>query len=363
MALEVAIDGLLASHPEAAGRGLGRYVDALLTSLVEVPGIEVTALMLGPRALPPDVHRVDVRRLDPHIRLEWYEHVVRIGFDARRTHADVFHSPGVHPPAWYRGRWVQTLHDVTPLAFASNEWGVEPFRWRLRGALMRRADAVICISQHTADEGMRRLGLSAERLHVVYHGVAPVFRREIAPFVSDQPYVLFVSGYGPNKGFAEAFAVADRIAGDGFPHVLRVVGGYEGEHSLRVDRLRRAAQHPERILLDGQIDDEQLAARYRGADALVVTSRHEGFGLPIIEAMAAGTPVLSFENSALGEIVGDGGLLVPDGDVRRLAEELGAVLRDDAARADLSRRARQRSIVFDWDRCATEHAEIYALVA
>lgn len=358
--IDVTIDGLLASHPEAAGRGLGRYVDTLLTSLAGVSGLDVTALMLGDKALPPDVHRVDLHRLDPHIRLEWYEHVLRVGFDAQRTRPDVFHSPGVHPPAWYRGRWVQTLHDVTPLVFPSDEWGVEPFRWRIRGALMRRADAVICISRHTADLGLRYLGLAPGRLHVVHHGVAPVFRDPAPAFVADRPYLLLVSGFGPHKGFAEAFGVVDRLADAGFAHELRVVGGFEGPHARSVDALRRAARHPERILLEGQVDDAVLAGRYRGADALMVTSRYEGFGLPVIEAMAVGTPVVSFDNSALGEIVGDGGVLVPDGDVVRFADELGALLRDETARADLQRRALTRSADFSWDRCAQQHAEIYA---
>ena len=361
--LDVVIDGLLASHPEAAGRGLGRYVDALLTNLPTVPGLNLTALMLGDRPLPPDVQRVDVRRLDPHLRLEWYEHIARVGFDAQRTRADVFHSPGVHPPLWYRGPWVQTLHDVTPLEFASDEWGVEPFRWRVRGALMRRAEAVICVSQHSADMGIRHLGLTSRRLHVVYHGVAPIFREPADPFTSDRPYLLLVSGFGPHKGFAEAFAVMDRVVDAGWPHELRVVGGFDGAQAVRVDRLRRAATHPDRIVLEGQIDDADLARRYRGTAALLVTTRHEGFGLPTIEAMAAGAPVVSFDNSALGEIVGDGGVLVPDGDVTRFVHEVEALLRDDAARAELSRRGQRRSETFSWDRCAHEHAEIYALVA
>src|SRR4051794_16439963 len=268
--VRVAVDGLLASHPEAAGRGLGRYVDALLTDLPLVPGVELTAL--------GEFHRVN-----PHIRLEWYEHILRIGFDARRMGADVFHSPGLDPPVWYRGPWVQTLHDVTPLAFPSEDWGVEPFRWRVRGALMRRANAVICISQHTADLGVRHLGLRPERLHVIHHGAAPVFHEPVAPFLADRPYVLMVSGFGPHKGFAEAFDVIGRLADAGLAHELRVVGEYSTTQMTRVEQLRAAARHPDRIRLEGRLDDLELASRYRGTDGLMVTSRYEGFGLPALE--------------------------------------------------------------------------------
>ena len=135
----VAIDGLLVSDPDAAGRGLGRYVDALLTSLVDVGDLEVTALMAGPRALPPTVRRVDVHRIRRPQRLAWYEHIARIGRDARRAQPDVFHSPGLEPPLRYRRPWVQTLHDVIPLVYPSELWGPELARWRLRGRLMRHA--------------------------------------------------------------------------------------------------------------------------------------------------------------------------------------------------------------------------------
>ena len=356
------MDGLVACHPEAAGRGLGRYVGALLDDLPRA-GVDVTALLTGDRPLPADVRGVEVHRANPHIRVEWYEHVLRVGFDAARTRPDVFHSPGVDPPAWYRAPWVQTLHDVTPLVFPSDEWGVERFRWRVRGTLMRRAAAVICISQHTADAGLRLLGLRPERLHVIHHGVADVFAEETAPFVGERPYVLMVSGFGPHKGFAEAFDVIGRIADAGFPHDLRVVGDFRGPHAALVAQLHAAARRPDRIDLEGRLDDRTLAGRYRGADAVIVTSRYEGFGFPALEAMASGAPVVAFDNSSLPEIIGDGGVLVPDGDVIAFTRELTALLSDDAARRDVGSSGSRRARQFSRERAAQQHAEIYASVA
>ena len=258
---------------------------------------------------------------------------------------------------------MQTLHDVTPLVFPSEDWGVEPFRWRVRGALMRRAQAVICISQHTADLGVRHLGLRPERLHVIHHGASPVFGEPVAPFVGDRPYVLMVSGFGPHKGFAEAFDVIGRLADAGLAHELRVVGEYSATQMTRVEQLRAAARHPDRIRLEGRLDDLQLASRYRGTDGLMVTSRYEGFGLPALEAMTAGAPVVAFDNSAVGEVVGDGGVLVPDGDVEAFTGELRALLTDDTARDDLRSSGVRRAQHFSRERSARQHAEIYALVA
>ena len=361
--VRVTVDALPACHPEAAGRGLGRYVDALLADLPSIAGLEITALVTGRRSLPSGAREAELHRVHPHVRLEWYEHILRVGFDAARTTPDVFHSPGVDPPVWYRRPWVQTLHDVTPLVFPSDDWGVEPFRWRVRGALMRRAAAVICISRHTADLGVRHLGLRAERLHVIHHGVASVFGEEAPPFVADRPYVLMVSGFGPHKGFAEAFDVVGRLADAGLPHELRVVGELQGAHAARVDQLRAASRHADRIRLEGRLDDRALAGRYRGADAVIVTSRYEGFGLPALEAMTSGTPVVAFDNSSLPEIVGDGGVLVPDGDVAAFTRALADLLVDDSARDDVGRRGKDRAAQFSRQRCAQQHAEIYASVA
>ena len=361
--LRVAVDGLAVSHPDAAGRGVGRYVECLLVQLAGRPDLEVTALTDGSDGLPSAVQRRQVRRLDRHVRLEFYEHILRVGFDARQVRAHVFHSPGLEPPAWYPGRWVQTLHDVTPLVFPSDDWGVEPFRWRVRRALMRRADAVICVSQHVGDLAVRALDIDARRIHVVHHGVAQSFRDSGPGFDTDRPYVLMVSAYGPHKGFEEAFQVLDRLAAAGLDHELRVVGEIDGVGASVVARLRDATQHPDRIVVEGRLPDDELARRYRSAAAVVITSRYEGFGFPAVEAMAAGAPVVAFDNSSLPEIIGDGGLLVPDGDVVRFADELAVVLRDDRARDELRIRGRRRADEFSWDRCAQQHTEIYAAIA
>src|SRR5207237_9291849 len=116
---------------------------------------------------------------------------------------------------------------------------------------------------------------------------------------------------------------------------------------------------PRPDLVDGVGYVDDLAALYRQAAVLVVTSRHEGFGLPVVEAMASGTPVVAFTNSALPEVVGDAGLLVPDGDVDAFARAVCSLLDDEATRSELARRGVTRAQRFSWETTAAATVAAY----
>jgi alpha-1,3-rhamnosyl/mannosyltransferase len=111
----------------------------------------------------------------------------------------------------------------------------------------------------------------------------------------------------------------------------------------------------------GFVDD--LADTYRRADIFISTSRYEGFGLPAVEAMASGTPVVAFANSAIPEVVGDGGLLVPDGDVPAMVDAVRSLLDDRSRREDVRSRGLERAKHFSWERCGAVHADVYRSVA
>jgi alpha-1,3-rhamnosyl/mannosyltransferase len=178
---------------------------------------------------------------------------------------------------------------------------------------------------------------------------------------ADRPTVLYVGEYGPHKGFAEAFAAAGLIAEAGLPHRLGMVGFLAPWYEPIVRDLRAASSHPERIDLLGYVDD--IVSAYQHADAVVVTSRYEGFCLPALEAMACGTPVVAFANSAIAETVSGGGILVPDGDVEALVAALADVLSDQVAWKDVSELGIKHARGFTWERCARDHAEVLRAVA
>jgi glycosyltransferase involved in cell wall biosynthesis len=172
--------------------------------------------------------------------------------------------------------------------------------------------------------------------------------------------VLLVSAYDARKGFSEAFAVIDALADAGHPHVLKVAGDLPSWVRPTVETMRSRSRHPERVQLLGFVDD--LPSLYWGAAATIVTSRYEGFGLPALEAMAAGSPVVAFANSSLPEVVGEGGLLVADGDISAFVVAVELLLSDESRRADTVTAGLARAATFTVDAMIDGHVNVYRSV-
>ncbi|HZT64249.1 MAG TPA: glycosyltransferase family 1 protein [Acidimicrobiales bacterium] len=337
----------------SALRGVGTYLRQLLAQLATRSDVEVTALVRPGVPLPPGVGRLALRRLAPD-RWATAEHHLLLPRDLARGGADVAHSPALDPPRRCSTPWVQTIHDVLPLAVSDPALAVERRRWRRFAPRVRTAAAVITPSAHSAGQAVELLGVDPSRVHVVPHGVDPRFR----PGCGDRDrYLLMVAEYGPHKGFAEAAEVARLLAAAGVDHELRITGRVAAPNRHAVEAA--VAGSPVRLL--GWVPD--LLPHYQRASVLIVPSRHEGFGLPALEAMATATPVVAFANTATSEVVADGGILVPDGDTAAMAGAVGHLLADPAAWKQASEAAARRATRFDWAKSAEAHAEIFRSVA
>jgi glycosyltransferase involved in cell wall biosynthesis len=239
-----------------------------------------------------------------------------------------------------------------------------------------RADFVVADSENTRRDVIRLLGTPPERVAVVYGGVDPSFQPVSDPArlgalrerlgVGEAPFILAVGVIEPRKNLSQLFEAFERLRGRrevARKLVKLVVVGRRGW--LWQDILARAERSPWRdeIIFPGFIPESELATLYSAAAVLAFPSLYEGFGLPILEAMACGTPVVASNSSSLPEVVGKAGLQVDPNDADELAAALELVLLDEPLRAKLRERGLARAAEFNWPSAARSLVEVYRRVA
>lgn len=256
------------------------------------------------------------------------------------------------PPA---PREVVTLHDVVAWRFPDEGVPVSSAPEELRAAA-----AVICVSEATAADAVDMFGL--DNVRVVHLGVDDRFRdpeRLSAAALAGRgipgPYILHAGGASQRKNLP-ALAEAWRLIADRYPDLTLALSG--PAHPNRTELFRGLP----RVALLGRTDQAEVPGLIAGAESVVVPSLHEGFGLPVLEAFAAGTVVVAAETSSLPEVAGGAAVLVPPTGAG-VAEGLAAVLDGDVDREALLARGRLRAGEFTWERCAAEHAAIWTEAA
>lgn len=357
----VLVDGR-ALYGNSRFSGIGTYVRHLTESLGARSDIDVSLLVTDDVAVPAGIERVRVARRLPE-RLAGWEHDVLLPGGIRRHPTDVFHSPAQDPPARVDRPWVQTVHDVIPLVVDHRWFDDERVQWRRRAQRIRTADLVIADSCATADDATRLLGLDADRVRVVHLGVDPRYAPDNRTPPDGLSWMLAVSEFAPHKGFEELFEVVARCADAGETCRLKLAGRVHDSLKPMFDHILRASRRPDLVDVLGFVSTEELVRLQQGATLFLAPSRYEGFGLPVLEAMACGAPVVAFANSAQVEVVDGGGVLVPDGDVGAMTDAVVALLRDASERDVWRARGIDRARQFSWERCAQETVAVYTELA
>ncbi len=274
---------------------------------------------------------------------------------------------------------VVTFHDV--IAETLPHLVFDNFRsrlfWTLKSLLaVSRSSMVVTVSQASKIGLKREFGLLEDRVRVICEGPSPAFckrhvtqgqRRERLNEIglqSDERFALYVGGISPHKNLQTLIeAVAVLVKEDSYPNFrLVLVGDYLGDvfRTCHLDlvALARRLGVEDRIIFAGYVPDDRLVALYNLADVFVFPSYLEGFGLPAVEAMACGTPVMVSNRGSLPEVIADAGLLVDPHDPRAMASCLSHVLSDQNLRADLADRSLQRSKAHTWTRAAQQLMDI-----
>jgi len=380
----VALNALFLHYPFS---GTGRYVAQLVAAIERW----AEPVLLGSRAFPPAVsvfsHDVNVvpkqsvqllaspiDRLPRSLAKIWYE---QLGLPSAASLAkvDLVHYPYFAAPLWPRQPTIVTVHDLVPIVRPEyRRTAGQRLYTTLVSHSLHFANRIITDSQASAHDLQRLLGIPAHQIRVIPLAVDARFRPLATPeeevwadtvlarYGLDRPYLLYLGGLDRRKNvdcLIKAFAMLRR--GRDLPHCLVIVGAVRAGQPLfydpRPDVERLGIAETVRFL--GVVGDDDVRALYGRADTFVFPSLYEGFGLPPLEAMACGAPVVCSCASSLPEVVGEAGLLFDPNDPLALAEMLRRVLTDQELRQDLKRRGPKQAAAFTWEATLAATAQVY----
>jgi glycosyltransferase involved in cell wall biosynthesis len=352
--------------------GISRYGSELISELTRL-GLYVT-LLGGPATnllaadTYPSVSLPGCRLLPGLMTLG----NIMVWHAAAQNHLDIIHDPtGVAPFLFGAGKakTVVTVHDMLALAFPGTSTLIENIITRFwLPVVLPNVDAIIVDSQCTKADILRFTRVPENKIHIVLIGqrgfapVDPVSAQIVLRRFGLQPgYILTVSSFEPRRNLARLLEAYACLRQEGEERLLVMLG----KPRLSKNPLFRLVEEfklQSHVILPGYVSSDELPAFYSAADLFVFPSLYEGFGLPPLEAMACGTPVVVSNSSSLPEVIGDSGVLVDPYNVTALADGMRRVLADTALQDDLRARGLKRAAEFSWERSARQTLEVYKQV-
>ena len=259
----------------------------------------------------------------------------------------LFFSPGYSPPVSWRGPMVFTVHDLIHVDVPEEASRFKALYYnRVIRPAMARAQRVLTVSEYSRQRLLEWSGVASEQVVVVGNGVDPSFSPEGRSYQLDYPYIFYVRNSKPHKNVPKLLEAFAQMA---IPDLRLMLSG-PADEATQHQALRLGIY--ERIIFAGRISDADLPAYYRGASVVTMPSLYEGFGLPPLEGMASGVPVVVSDTTSLPEVVGDAGILVNPEDAESIADGLTRALTDNELRSTLQQRGLARAKLFNWDQVA-----------
>jgi glycosyltransferase involved in cell wall biosynthesis len=351
--VRVAIDGRALSRPVG---GVRRYVTELWRAMGHVdPGL--TGVALGGDAVSARAAGLSHHPVGSILPTNLGWSALALPRAARRLRADVFHAPAYTAPLWGARPLVLTIHDVS---YARHPEWYPHSSGAIRQAFYRRsaqrADRIITDSAFSRDEIVAAYGIDPAKIAVIPLGVSADFRP--GPPSRREPVILHVGDLHTRRNLRLLLEVAAELS-PSIPGLTLVLVGTDRGEAASLTSLAKTLGASDVLQLAGTVRERDLCAWYQRAAVLAYPSRYEGFGLPLVEAMACGTPVVASRGSSLTEVVGDVGVLVDPDDREAWARALRDVLEQPDHAADLSRRGVARAAGFTWAATAALTAKVY----
>jgi glycosyltransferase involved in cell wall biosynthesis len=354
--------------------GIGRYVTELVTRVPVLDQNNAYIIFLRPEDLQsfviPSANVTAVSGISTIYNIQEQTTFRRI---VEGQHLDLLHVPHFNAPLWYRGKLILTIHDLIQAFFASTT--------TLRAHIkkigynfaikhnVKKAYQVITVSEHTKHDVARWCKIDEDRIAVIHNGVSDKFcRTKLDPkrmqeiltgYGIKQPYLLYVGLHSPHKNLArliETMAILRRCKSE----VQLVLAGKEDARYTpwlreQVNKLGLG----QNVVFTGYVDDSMLTTLFLSAALFVFPSLYEGFGLPPLEAMACGVPVVSSQATSLPEVLGEAAVFFDPTSIDNMADKITEVLDDPEQRSAMVQKGHEQTKRFRWERMAEETLRVY----
>lgn len=354
--------------------GINWYIYHLLQNLPTVPDLKFTVFLSESRArnefgrLSIAQSRWPTRR--PMVRILWEQFIQPAAL--RREHVGLLHALAFAGPVAISIPWVATIYDLSFVRYPQsfNTLNRSYLTWAVRDSL-RRAKRIIAISESTKRDLIELFGAKPDQIAVIHCGTDLNSIQRASPIEIEtlrarrhlpEEMILHVGTIEPRKNLVRlihAFALAKRIAH--IPHSLVLIGA-RGWRYTQVDQALEQEGIAESVIFAGYIPQDELPLWYQAAQLFVYPSMYEGFGLPPLDAMACGLPVVTSNAASIPEVVGDAAIQVPPEDVQAIADAIIRVVTDAALREQMTHRSILQAARFTWKKTAAETVSVYRSV-
>jgi len=367
--------GIISDRLNRTLTGVGNYVYNLIKELSKIYKDNLFLINYTENNMFNDINKIIINNPFNFLpgKYSYYFWLIYLNYYLMKNNKvvdlDIIHSPeNVALFIKLKGqKKVITVHDIMPYRFREFYDSVTYFRYRLLlSKTLKTADAIIAVSCNTKLDIMRYFKIPEEKIKVIYNGVddnyKPLSKKEVERIRQKYnltfPYILYVGGLGPNKNIIRLIKAYYKLKKQNFDHKLVLVGAKRWQYN-KISKLLKILDLQKDVIFLGYLPREDLPALYNAADLFVYPSLYEGFGLPPLEAMACGTPVITSNTSSLPEVVGDAGIMVDPYDVDGLAKAMYEVLTNDGLKEELRKRGLKRAKLFSWRKTAEETLKIY----
>jgi len=372
--------GINAQLMAGARAGIGNYIYNLVNALGRVDSINQYLLFVkGMEAGSARAKNQEVIIASPVSSASWarilWEQFV-LPFELKTSDVDIMHFPDYALPVFFDTKpWIITVHDLAFKLFPETfSRGKLATKLALIGPSLSKAAKIIAVSENTKKDLMDIYNVSSSRIEVIYNGVnleiykpldTETVKEELGAKFNLKPgYILYVGTLEPRKNIVNVVKAFKELKDHYHIPQQLVIGGSKGWLYQEIFRSVNEYGLAGEVVFTGYVPEGDLPLLYNGAGVFVYPSLYEGFGLPPLEAMACGTPVVTSNVSSLPEVVGDAGLLVEPRDSLALADAIHRVLNNPELAAELSAKGVGRARLFTWEEAArktlTVYEEVYA---